>query len=183
MLARGPCARNLKVRPIQIPRASPRRIVVLGCAGSGKTSLAQQIGERTGLPGICLDEMSRPLCSWGELSYFRSLLGEAHAKEAWISDGNFAQVSFDIRLPRAELIIWLELPRILCAWRACRRVFRQAEPHKLRDLPAVLAFIWRFDRVNRTLIEVARLTNGAEVPVMYLKSGREITGFLQSLGT
>jgi hypothetical protein len=126
--------------------------------------------------------MSRRLCSQGDLSSFRYLLEEAHAKDAWISDGNFAQVSFDIRLPRAELIIWLELPRILCAWRACRRVLRQGEPHKLRDLPAVLAFIWRFDRINRTRIEVARSTHGAEVPVIYLKSGREIGGFLQSLG-
>jgi adenylate kinase family enzyme len=165
------------------PDPSARRMVVLGCAGSGKTSLAQQIGEKTGLPVICLDEMSRRLCSQGDFSSFRSLLDEAHAKEAWISDGNFARVSFDIRLPRAELIIWLELPRIRCAWRACRRVFRQGEPHRLRDLPAVLAFIWRFDRVNRTLIEVARSTHGAEVPIIYLRSGREITAFLQSLGT
>ena len=162
---------------------SPRRIVVLGCSGSGKTSLTRQIGEKTGLPVICLDEMSRRLSSKGDRSFFRSLLDEAHAKDAWISDGNFAQVSFDIRLPRAELILWLELPRILCAWRACRRVLRQGEPHKLRELPAVLAFIWRFDRVNRSRIEVARWTHGAEVPVIYLKSGREITRFLQSLGT
>jgi len=125
--------------------------------------------------------MSGRLGSRDDLSSFRSLLDEAHAKEAWISDGNFAQVSFDIRLPRAELIIWLELPRILRAWRACRRVFRQGEPHRLRDLPAVLAFIWRFDRVNRALIEVARSTHGTEVPVIHLKSGREIAGFLQSL--
>jgi adenylate kinase family enzyme len=170
---------HAKIENGVIPRSSPRRIVVLGCAGSGKTSLAQQIGDRTGLPVICLDEMSRRLR--GELSSFRSSLKEAHAKEAWISDGNFAQVSFDIRLPRAELIIWLELPRILCGWRACRRVLRQGEPHKLRDLPAVLAFIWRFDRVNRTLIEVARSTHGTGVPVIRLKSGREIAGFLQSL--
>ena len=35
--------------------------------------------------------------------------------------------------------------------------------------------------MNRTLIEVARSTHGTEVPVIQLKSGREIAGFLQSL--
>ena len=160
---------------------SPRRIVVLGCAGSGKTSLAQQIGERTGLPVICLDEISRRLSSRGDLPSFRSLLKDAHANEDWISDGNFAQVSFDIRLPRAELIIWLELPRVFCAWRVCRRVLRQGEPHKLRDLPAVLAFIWRFERVNRALIEVARSTHGNQVPLIHLRSRREISRYLESL--
>jgi adenylate kinase family enzyme len=172
---------EIEHRPV--PRLSPRRIVVLGRAGCGKTSLAREIGKRTGLPVFCLDEMSGRVSSKGDLSSFRTLLAEKHAQEAWISDGNFAQVSFDIRLPRAELVIWLESPRILCAWRACRRVLRRGEPHKLRDLPAVLAFIWRFDRVNRTRIEVARSTHGSTVPVIYLKSAREIAGFLQSLET
>ena len=101
------------------------------------------------------------------------MLTEAHAGETWISDGNFAQVSFDIRLPRAELIVWLEPPKILCAWRACRRVFERGEAHRLSELPKVLAFIWNFDRVNRPIIETERLAHGADVPIVHLRTSRE----------
>jgi hypothetical protein len=30
----------------------------------------------------------------------------AHAADAWLSDGNYALATFDIRLPRADLIVW-----------------------------------------------------------------------------
>ena len=134
-----------------------------------------------GLPVICLDEMRRRLPRDPDWSMFRSMLGEAHAGDGWISDGNFAQISFDIRLPRAELIIWLERPKWLCAWRACHRVLRRGEAHRLRDLPAVLKFIWNFDRINRPIIEAQRLVHGLEVPVVHLRGGSGIREFVESL--
>jgi hypothetical protein len=148
-----------------------RRIVILGTAGSGKTVLARRMGEQTGLSVICLDEMRRRLPPDPDWSIFRSMLADAHAGDGWISDGNFAQVSFDIRLPRSELIIWLERPKLLCAWRACKRVLQRGEEHRLRELPKVLAFIWTFDRTNRPIIEAERLAHGSGVPVVRLASG------------
>jgi len=92
-----------------------RRIVLLGCAGAGKTTLARRLGERSGMPVVCLDAIWRP--DWGpnDVERFRALLVEAHAGDAWISDGNFALATFDIRLPRADLIVWLDRPRLRCA--------------------------------------------------------------------
>ena len=49
-----------------------------------------------------------------DVAAFRALLEKAHAGDAWISDGNFAVASFDIRLPRATLVIWLEASKISC---------------------------------------------------------------------
>jgi predicted kinase len=40
------------------------RILKLGCAGTGKTTLARLLGERTGAPVIGLDDIWRP--DWGE---------------------------------------------------------------------------------------------------------------------
>jgi adenylate kinase family enzyme len=102
-----------------------------------------------------------------------------HAGEAWVSDGNFAQATFDLRLPRADLIIWLELPRSICLRRAIGRVFRPGEAHQLRDLRKVIRFIWNFDRINRPKIETARAEFGPDVPVMRLTSDAEVEGFLR----
>jgi adenylate kinase family enzyme len=163
-------------------RSSPAvaRIVILGCAGSGKTTLAQQLGECTRAPVICLDAIWQP--QWGKDDFvtFRTLIREAHAEEVWISDGNFALATFDIRLPRADLIVWLNRPKLLCAWRAITRVFRPGTQHRVGGLGKVLRFIWNFDRINRRIIEANRIAHGPDVPVCRLTNDREIAAFLSS---
>ena len=156
------------------------RIVILGCAGSGKTTLARQLGERTGAPVICLDAIWQP--HWGEkdVPAFRTLMKEAHAGNEWISDGNFALATFEFRLPRATLVIWLERSKLSCAWRAIKRVFKRGEAHRIGKLTEVLAFIWRFERVNRPRIEATRVSHGPDVPVRRLTGGRDIAAFLSS---
>ena len=156
------------------------RIVILGCAGSGKTTLARRLGERTSAPVICLDELWQPNWTAKDVPAFRALIQDTHDGGAWISDGNFSVATFDLRLPRASLIIWLETPRWSCACRAITRVFESDETHRLGKLIDVLAFIWRFDRINRPRIEATRLTYGADVPVCRLTGRREIEDFLSS---
>jgi adenylate kinase family enzyme len=117
------------------------RIVILGCAGSGKTTLARQLGEWTGAPVICLDAIWQPHWEEKDVPTFRTLIEEAHTDEDWISDGNFAVASFDIRLPRATLVIWLERSRLSCAWRTLTRAFKRSEPHRLGKLAEVLELV------------------------------------------
>jgi adenylate kinase family enzyme len=156
-----------------------RRIVILGCAGSGKTTLARRLGERMGAPVICLDSVWQTLSPKDDIPTFRAVMAKAHAGEVWISDGNFAAVTFDIRLPRADLIVWLDPPRLACAARAIVRVFRRGEAHKISKLAEVLAFIWNFDRVNRSMIEAARIAHGSDIPVRRLTNDREIVAFVE----
>ena len=154
------------------------RIVVLGCAGSGKTTLSRQLGERTGATVICLDDIWRP--DWGkdDVPTFRALMKDAHASETWISDGNFALATFDIRLPRANLVVWLDRPKLMCARRSITRVFQKSQQHRIGNLAEVLRFIWNFDRINRPLIEANRIAHGPDVPVRRLTNDREIADFL-----
>ena len=157
------------------------RIVLLGCAGAGKSTLAHRLGEATGAPVICLDAIWRPDWDVASLPHFRDLMIAAHAGDAWISDGNFAAASFDIRLPRADLVIWLDRPRLICAWRAATRVFRPGEAHRLADLPKVLRFIAGFDQINRPRIEAARAAHGPDVPVIHLRDDAEVEALLASI--
>ena len=156
------------------------RIVVLGCAGSGKTTFARRLGERTGAPVICLDAIWQPQWTEDDVANFRNLMKQAHAGETWISDGNFAVATFDIRLPRATLVVWLDRPRLFCAWRAITRVFQPGHEHRIGGLAKVLRFIWNFDRINRPLIETQRIAYGPNVPVCRLSNDREIDAFLAS---
>jgi adenylate kinase family enzyme len=156
------------------------RIVILGCAGCGKTTLAQRLGEHTGAPVICLDAIWQPHWGKDDVPEFRTLMKKAHAGEAWISDGNFAGATFDIRLPRATLVVWLERPRLFCAWRAITRALLPGEEHRKDGLLDVLRFIWNFDRINRPLIEAQTIAYGPDVPLRRLTNNREIADFLSS---
>jgi adenylate kinase family enzyme len=155
-----------------------QRIVVLGCAGSGKTRFSYELAARLNVPAICLDAIWNPGAD--ALSRFRAKMVELHAGDAWVSDGNFADATFDVRLPRATRIIWLERPRLLCAWRAIVRVFRSGELHKISDIGEVLTFIWRFDGNNRPKIEHNRRLYGSRVPIIRLCNDAEIEAFLRS---
>jgi adenylate kinase family enzyme len=158
-----------------------KRIILLGGAGTGKSTLARAIGARTGRSVIILDDIWQADWTDAETPAFRETLCALHADETWVSDGNFAAVSFDIRLPRADLIVWLQRPQWSSAWRAITRVFSKAEPHQLADLPKVLTFIWNFERVNRPRIESAIAKHGPSLPQICLTSDQEIARFLDSL--
>jgi adenylate kinase family enzyme len=157
---------------------SPRRILVLGCAGTGKTSFSRKLARRLGAPHICLDEIWRP--GWGpdNLQAFRDLVRKAHAGDAWVSDGNFAAATFDLRLPLADLVLWLERPTWRSRVSVVRRLFERDRHHTWRKLPDVLRFIAAFDRVNRPRITAALDQHGPRVPVRRLRSRAEEAAFV-----
>ncbi len=144
--------------------------------------MARQLGERTGAPVICLDAIWQPHWEEKDVPAFRTLMKKAHAGDEWISDGNFALATFDVRLSRATLVIWIERSKLSCAWRATTRVFKCGEAHRINKLTKVLAFIWKFDRVNRPRIEAVRVSQGPDVPVRRLAGNHDITAFLSSYG-
>ncbi len=154
------------------------RIVILGCAGAGKSTLGRKLSERTGAPFICLDEI------WwrhgADAVAFRAEMTRLHADEAWVSDGNFAGATFDVRLPRATLVVWLDRPRAHCALRAVTRLFPKDAEHGLTRLPEVLRFIWNFERINRPRIEALRMRHAPDVPVLRLRGDRDLAAFLGS---
>jgi adenylate kinase family enzyme len=165
---------------------SPQRIVVVGCSGSGKSTLARKLGQRLALPVVHLDVLHY-LPGWrrASLADFRARVTEAHRGDAWISEGNFASWTFDIRLPRAEALIVLARPRWLCLW----RVFRRAalERGNRPDLPLgcaeqidrdLLEYIWNFGKIGGPEIEAARSVHGPSVPVLRLRRNREVAAFL-----
>jgi adenylate kinase family enzyme len=156
------------------------RVIVLGCAGSGKSTFGRRLSERTAAPLIDLDALWR---RDENHERFRETLIHLHAADSWISDGNFSAATFDIRMPRADLVVWLDRPRAVCAWRAITRVLTPGEAHhRPKDLGKVLTFIRHFDRKNRPLIEAERLKHGPRVPVVHLTSDADADSFIARTG-
>lgn len=90
---------------------SLRRIMIIGPSGSGKSTLARAIAARLDIPAIHLDVLFwQP--GWVETpqEVFRAKIIAAASGDAWVMDGNYSR-HFDVRLARADTVIWLDLPR------------------------------------------------------------------------
>lgn len=167
-----------------------RRVVILGNSGTGKSTFAQKLGERLGLPVIHLDVLYYgPAWAPGDPAAFRKRVAQATAAEAWIVDGAFLALAGDLTLPRADLVVWLEQPRWLALSRALWRCvdprgFGRADlPSGCRDTPSreMLKDIWTFERAARGDIE--RRLAGLTAPVRRLRGDVEIAAFLAGAAT
>ncbi|WP_424982648.1 topology modulation protein [Maritalea sp. S77] len=98
-----------------------QRIAILGCSGSGKSTLARKLGAVLDLPVVHMDQhYFSP--GWVEPGHddWRATVAALCAEDRWVMDGNYSK-THDIRLPRADLIIFLDFPTWLCVWRVLKR--------------------------------------------------------------
>lgn len=91
-----------------------KKIMIIGCGGSGKTTLAKQLSQELNLPLFHLDNYFwQP--GWQEAPYdeFIEKQYELIMKDSWIIDGNYTR-SLSIRLREADTIIFLDISRWRC---------------------------------------------------------------------
>jgi adenylate kinase family enzyme len=136
----------------------PKRILILGPSGAGKSTLARRIGERLGLPIVHLDAINwNPGWVQTEAERFRQKVKEAAAGDAWVIDGNYS-AHLDLRLPRAQAVIWLDLPRHVyfsrAVWRSIRNYGRDRDdlgpgcPEQF-DLKFLMDWVWNYPKRDR----------------------------------
>ena len=138
-----------------------RRVLVSGMAGAGKSTFSRALSARTGLPVIVLDvHFWKP--GWAEPTEdeWREKQWGLLASDDWIADGNY-HATLDLRLERADTVVFLDTPWWICAWRALVRGirtrpvgFRAARRAVMSPLCAGCAMngrlVWRIWRVRRS---------------------------------
>ncbi len=99
-----------------------KRVLVIGGPGSGKSTLARRLHGVTGLPLFHLDQFYfRPGWQRTPKAEWKEALRQLAARDEWIMDGCYDS-SFHIRMPRADTVIWLDLPRRIAFPRVLRRI-------------------------------------------------------------
>ena len=101
-----------------------KRIMIIGGSGAGKSTLAREIHQKTGLKLIHLDQYHwKP--NWTEPSKadWEAEVAKLSAGEEWIMDGNFGS-SMDIRIERADTIIFMHYPTTTCLYRVIKRTLK-----------------------------------------------------------
>lgn len=105
------------------------RICILGPSNSGKSTLAQAIARKRGLPAIHLDQLFHlPRTDWQprpEAEFLR-LHDQAIQQEQWVVEGNYTR-SIGQRLARATGFILLDLSTAESLFRYFRRTWFERE--------------------------------------------------------
>lgn len=121
-----------RVEAVHESTGGPKRILVYGVTGSGKTTLARQISETTGLPFHSADDEIGWLPGWAERPRDEQcdLALRIASSEQWVLDTAYGHWR-ELVVPRAELIVALDYPRLVSLFRLLRRTTRRVITREL----------------------------------------------------
>jgi len=99
-----------------------KRILIIGNGGAGKTTLSLKLQAILGLDVIHLDQHYwKPYWTEPDKQEWTRIVGEFIEKESWIMDGNYGG-TMDMRIEKADTIIYLNYPTIICLTRVIKRI-------------------------------------------------------------
>ena len=163
------------------------KIVIIGCGGAGKSTLARALGDKLDLPVVHLDKLFwRP--GWVHIprEEFDALLEQELAKDTWIIDGDFER-TVPRRLQFADTVIYLDFSRFACLTGVLHRVistYGKVRPDMGEGCPErfdweFIQWIWNYRKNKRPRI-YRLLENAENVDVHILKNRRQLRRFLEN---
>ena len=161
-----------------------KKVIVIGCPGSGKTTFAEKLSKSTGLPLYYLDAIwHRPDKTHIPREEFDERISEIFKKSEWIIDGNYKR-TIEMRLIECDTVFLFDLPTDVCIQGVIDRIGK-----KRYDLPWLetefdpefKAFIEEFP--NDTLPYIYELLEKYKnvKKVIIFKSREEADGYIKSL--
>jgi adenylate kinase family enzyme len=164
-----------------------KRVAIVGPGGAGKSTFATELGSKTGLPVIHLDQYFwRP--GWVETPREEWELTQADlvAMNQWILEGNYAG-TFDLRFERADTVIIFGLPRRICIARAVRRSLRRGAELQAPGCPnrfdwSFYRWIWLYPKVSRPRLDEALARHSSHLLILELRTRDEVRRLLSDVG-
>ena len=163
------------------------KILIVGSAGSGKTTFAKKLGEIVNLPVIHLDkEYWKPNWEKPDHDEWIKKLDILLSKEKWILDGNYRS-TLKKRVEKADMIIFLDYDRKVCVTSVLARI-EENEGQVRDDLsegcyetfdPDFLKWVWDFPVKYRP--EILDVLNSSKKKVIILKDRVEADNYLLNL--
>ncbi|ENG7521790.1 DNA topology modulation protein [Vibrio harveyi] len=156
-----------------------KRIAVIGSGGSGKSTFSALLGTELNLPVHHLDQLywkpnwvKTPKDDWIKI---QKGLCES---ECWIIDGNY-QSTLDIRFEACDTVIFLDVNRYTCIYRALKRTLLSSKRPDLaegcdeRFDIEFIKFLWDYPKKSKPLIKDKLKTLTKNKRVIIAKSGEQ----------
>jgi adenylate kinase family enzyme len=165
-----------------------KRISVIGCGGSGKTTLAKILHDKTDLPLYHLDCIAYA-DNWQEVS--PEIFKDSHKnwidKDNWIIEGTMI-TSLEQRLSRSDQCIFLDMPRWLCIIRIFKRLIFEYGKNRQDmangcvesfDWP-FLQYVWQFNHQTRPKILKILDKNAQNCDIITIKTKADLNKWIKN---
>lgn len=163
-----------------------KKIMIIGSGGAGKSTLARELGEKLNIEVLHLDNLLwEP--NWKQVPKDKQKIIQENIvqNDQWIIDGNYGG-TMDIRFQSADTIIFMDISRVICIYRAIKRMFQyrnKARPDMVEgnqerfDLN-FYKWIWNYpkDKKPEIIDKLNEMRN--EKNIIILKSPKEVQSFI-----
>jgi adenylate kinase family enzyme len=138
------------------------RVLIVGRSGTGKSTLARELGARLDLPVVHLDRhYFHPDWQPVDPDAFAAAVADFAAQDRWVIEGNYSGTMAP-RIARADTVLILDRPRILCLFSVVARAWRHAGSVRADSAPGCperldpgffwFVWNWRPDSIRRSLL-------------------------------
>lgn len=161
-----------------------KKVIVIGCPGSGKTTFAEKLNKLTGLPLYYLDAIwHKPDKTHIPREEFDRRISEIFAAPEWIIDGNYNR-TIEMRLKECDTVFLFDLPTEICLQGATERIGkgRYDLPWIEKELdPEFESFIKEFPKTTLPQIYELLEKYKKEKQVIVFKSRKDADEFLKRI--
>ena len=146
-----------------------KKIIVIGCPGSGKITFAEKLNRKTGIPLFYLDAIwHKPDRTHISRDEYDKRLEEILTLDTWIIDGNY-QRTIERRIMACDTVFLFDLPTEVCIQGATERLGkarydvpwidtelnsdfkREIEEFSAKNLPKIYEFVEKY-KTNKQII-------------------------------
>ena len=151
-----------------------KKIIVIGCPGSGKTTFAEKLRDKLGLQLFYLDAIwHKPDRTHISREEYDARLAEILALDSWIIDGNYSR-TIETRISACDTVFLFDLPVEVCLDGAISRLGKprydmpwidteldprlkqEIEEFPIKNLPTIYALIDKYKEGKTVVVFKSR---------------------------